>query len=48
LLLFGFQQDLMNPLVAPRLDFFLEETHGKNIYKSSQSSKWLKYTEPDL
>jgi hypothetical protein len=38
----------MNPLVAPHLDFFPEETHGKNIYKSSQSTKWLKYTEPDL
>ncbi|KAA1106546.1 hypothetical protein PGT21_036034 [Puccinia graminis f. sp. tritici] len=40
--------DLMNPLVAPHLDFVPEETHGVNIYKSSQSEKWLKHLQPDL
>jgi hypothetical protein len=38
----------MNPLVAPHLDFVREETHGVNIYKSSQSEKWLKHLQPDL
>ncbi|PLW22365.1 hypothetical protein PCASD_15908 [Puccinia coronata f. sp. avenae] len=40
--------DLMNPLVAPHIDFFAEETKGNNIYKASQSNKWLKELAPDL
>ncbi|OAV88550.1 hypothetical protein PTTG_29003 [Puccinia triticina 1-1 BBBD Race 1] len=42
------QEDLMNPLVVPHLDFLPEEAHGRNIYKLSQSAKWLKHFNPDL
>jgi hypothetical protein len=47
-LLGGFLQDLMNPLVAPHIQFIPEESHGRNIYKTSQLAKWLKYSELDL
>ncbi|EFP91328.2 uncharacterized protein PGTG_16982 [Puccinia graminis f. sp. tritici CRL 75-36-700-3] len=42
------RDDLMNPLVVPHMDFLPEETLGKNVYKSSQSAKWLKHMLPDL
>ncbi|KAA1120057.1 hypothetical protein PGT21_037090 [Puccinia graminis f. sp. tritici] len=42
------KHDLMNPLVAPHMDFFPEDAHGKNIYKLSQSTKWLKHLASDL
>ncbi|KAI7941230.1 hypothetical protein MJO29_013304 [Puccinia striiformis f. sp. tritici] len=42
------RDDLMNPLVAPHLEFVPEDAHGRDIYKMSQSSKWLKHLEPDL
>ena len=38
----------MNPLVSPRLNYMLEQSHGSNIYKLSQSEKWLKHLAPDL
>jgi hypothetical protein len=38
----------MNPLVSPHLDYMLEQAHGRNIYKLSQSEKWLKHLAPDL
>jgi hypothetical protein len=38
----------MNPLVAPHLEFLPEETHGLNVYKLSQSAKWLKHTKSHL
>jgi hypothetical protein len=38
----------MNPCVAPHIDFVSEETHGHNLYKTSQSSKWLKELQPDV
>ncbi|KNE93972.1 hypothetical protein PSTG_12646 [Puccinia striiformis f. sp. tritici PST-78] len=40
--------DLMNPLVAPYLKFVQEEAYRTNIYKFSQSSKWLKHLDSDL
>ncbi|KAA1100370.1 hypothetical protein PGTUg99_023983 [Puccinia graminis f. sp. tritici] len=40
--------DLRNPLVVPHLDFLPEDTHGRDIFKTSQSAKWLKHLEPDL
>ncbi|OAV89021.1 hypothetical protein PTTG_28844 [Puccinia triticina 1-1 BBBD Race 1] len=42
------KDDLMNPLVAPHLEFVPEEAHRHNIYKLSQSAKWLKHLDPDL
>ncbi|EFP83637.2 uncharacterized protein PGTG_09350 [Puccinia graminis f. sp. tritici CRL 75-36-700-3] len=40
--------DLRNPLVAPHLDFLPEDAHGKGIFKTSQSAKWLKHLAPDI
>ncbi|PLW04511.1 hypothetical protein PCANC_27956 [Puccinia coronata f. sp. avenae] len=40
--------ELSNPYVNPHLDFYPEETHGFNVYKSSQSKKWLKDLPHDL
>ncbi|PLW06567.1 hypothetical protein PCANC_26024 [Puccinia coronata f. sp. avenae] len=34
-------QDLSNPLVAKHIDFYPEMTNGLDIYKFSQSKKWL-------
>jgi hypothetical protein len=34
--------------VNPHLEFFPEDAHGLNIYKFSQSMKWLKHLPPDL
>jgi hypothetical protein len=45
---FFFWQDLRNPLVAPHLDFLPEDAHGKGIFKTSQSAKWLKHLAPDI
>ncbi|POV99603.1 hypothetical protein PSTT_13685 [Puccinia striiformis] len=42
------RDDLMNPLVAPHLEFVPEDARGRDIYKMSQSSKWLKHLNPDL
>ncbi|EFP81051.1 uncharacterized protein PGTG_07303 [Puccinia graminis f. sp. tritici CRL 75-36-700-3] len=42
------EADLMNPLVASHLEFVPEEAHGYNIFKLSQSSKWLKDFKSDL
>jgi hypothetical protein len=41
-------KDLQNPLVVPHLEFVPEEAHGSNIYKLSQSAKWLKHLDSDL
>jgi hypothetical protein len=38
----------MNPLVSPHLEYIPEQAHGENIYKLSQSAKWLKHLAPDL
>jgi hypothetical protein len=38
----------MNPCVAPHIDFIPKESHGHNICKTSQSSKWLKELKPNL
>jgi hypothetical protein len=38
----------MNPLVSPHLDHIPQQAHGKDIYKLSQSEKWLKDLAPDL
>jgi len=35
-------------LVVEHLDFLPEESHGNNIFKLSQSTKWLKDLSPDL
>jgi hypothetical protein len=40
-------QELANPLVAPFLDFYPEETNGCNQFKLSQSKKWLEMP-PDV
>ncbi|POW09572.1 hypothetical protein PSTT_06742, partial [Puccinia striiformis] len=40
--------DLMNPPVVPHLEFVPEDAHRRDIYKMSQSSKWLKHLERDL
>ncbi|POW14591.1 hypothetical protein PSTT_02767 [Puccinia striiformis] len=40
--------DLINPLVAPHLEFVPEEAHGTDIYKFAQSTKWLKHLDSDL
>ncbi|PLW43951.1 hypothetical protein PCASD_06497 [Puccinia coronata f. sp. avenae] len=42
------KEELSNPYVNPHLDFYPEETHGFNVYKSSQSKKWLKDLPHDL
>ncbi|KAA1082180.1 hypothetical protein PGTUg99_025472 [Puccinia graminis f. sp. tritici] len=42
------RQELSNPYVHPHLDFYPEECHGLDIYKTSQCSKWLKGLAPDL
>ncbi|KAI7933513.1 hypothetical protein MJO29_016833 [Puccinia striiformis f. sp. tritici] len=34
-------QELANPLVRPKIEFYPEQSHGKNVYKLSQSRKWL-------
>ncbi|KAA1077768.1 hypothetical protein PGT21_019355 [Puccinia graminis f. sp. tritici] len=34
------EHEIANPYVHPHLDFYPEETHGKNVYKLSQSKKW--------
>ncbi|KAI7938280.1 hypothetical protein MJO28_015200 [Puccinia striiformis f. sp. tritici] len=35
------QKELSNPLVAPFLDFYPEDAKGLDVYKLSQSKKWL-------
>ncbi|PLW20309.1 hypothetical protein PCANC_08496 [Puccinia coronata f. sp. avenae] len=40
--------DLMNPCVFRHVNFVPEETDGFNVYKTSQSTKWLKELQPDL
>ncbi|KAI9627287.1 hypothetical protein KEM48_009913 [Puccinia striiformis f. sp. tritici PST-130] len=39
-------QDLANPLVSKHIDFYPENSNGKNIYKFSQSLKWLQGMDP--
>ncbi|PLW29150.1 hypothetical protein PCANC_22406 [Puccinia coronata f. sp. avenae] len=39
-------QDLANPLITPDLDFYPEASKGTNVYKFSQSFKWLKGLAP--
>ncbi|KAI8457799.1 hypothetical protein BY996DRAFT_6411371 [Phakopsora pachyrhizi] len=43
-----FNQDLGNPLVSSCLQFYPEQPAGKNIYKLSQSKKWLQEYPRDL
>ncbi|POW04026.1 hypothetical protein PSTT_10725 [Puccinia striiformis] len=35
------QKEIANPLVAPHIDFYPEDSQGKNQFKLSQSKKWL-------
>ncbi|OAV96922.1 hypothetical protein PTTG_08102 [Puccinia triticina 1-1 BBBD Race 1] len=42
------KQELSNPYVNPHLDFYPEDSHGLNVYKSSQSTKWLKELPPEM
>ncbi|OAV85917.1 hypothetical protein PTTG_02584, partial [Puccinia triticina 1-1 BBBD Race 1] len=39
-------QDLANPLVSKHLDFYPEQTDGVDVFKLSQSNKWLKHLSP--
>ncbi|PLW26323.1 hypothetical protein PCANC_27603 [Puccinia coronata f. sp. avenae] len=39
-------QDLANPLVSKHLDYYPHMTEGRNIYKFSQSRKWLELLAP--
>ncbi|PLW36749.1 hypothetical protein PCANC_14591 [Puccinia coronata f. sp. avenae] len=41
------RNELANPLVAPFLDFYPEETNGRNQFKLSQYKKWLEMP-PDV
>ncbi|CAH7673658.1 hypothetical protein PPACK8108_LOCUS8542 [Phakopsora pachyrhizi] len=41
-------QELGNPLVKKYLEFYPEESKGENIYKFSQSAKWLHQYPRDL
>ncbi|KAI8456160.1 hypothetical protein BY996DRAFT_6412618 [Phakopsora pachyrhizi] len=41
-------QELGNPLVSSCLEFYPEQPAGKNIYKLSQSKKWLQEYPRDL
>ncbi|KAI8446222.1 hypothetical protein BY996DRAFT_8458912 [Phakopsora pachyrhizi] len=41
-------QELGNPLVSTCLEFYPEQPAGKNIYKLSQSKKWLQEYPRDL
>ncbi|KAI8458054.1 hypothetical protein BY996DRAFT_6411177 [Phakopsora pachyrhizi] len=41
-------QELGNPLVSRCLEFYPEQSAGKNIYKLSQSKKWLQEYPRDL
>jgi hypothetical protein len=38
-----FSQELANPLVAPNVQFYPEESNGCDVFKLSQSEKWLKH-----
>ncbi|PLW46320.1 hypothetical protein PCANC_11197 [Puccinia coronata f. sp. avenae] len=44
-ILFG-GQDLATPLISKHLDFYPELTKGGEVYKFSQSQKWLKGLSP--
>ncbi|KAA1114227.1 hypothetical protein PGT21_001097 [Puccinia graminis f. sp. tritici] len=35
--------ELANPLVAPHIEFYPEDCHGRDVFKLSQSQKWLKH-----
>ncbi|KAA1095459.1 hypothetical protein PGTUg99_032200 [Puccinia graminis f. sp. tritici] len=39
-------QEIANPYVHPHLDFYPEETNGRNVYKMSQSKKWKEELGP--
>ena len=39
-------KDLANPLVSKHLDYYPHMTEGRNIYKFSQSRKWLELLAP--
>ncbi|KAA1068127.1 hypothetical protein PGTUg99_019411 [Puccinia graminis f. sp. tritici] len=42
------KEEMSNPYVSPQLDFLPEDPRGSEIYKFSQSSKWLHGLPPDL
>ncbi|KAI8457807.1 hypothetical protein BY996DRAFT_8420195 [Phakopsora pachyrhizi] len=42
------KEELGNPLVSSYLEFYPEQSAGKNIYKLSQSKKWLQEYPRDL
>jgi hypothetical protein len=40
-------QEVGNPLVTRAMDYYPEDARGKNIFKLSQSKKWLEDMDPD-
>ncbi|EFP87206.2 uncharacterized protein PGTG_12790 [Puccinia graminis f. sp. tritici CRL 75-36-700-3] len=40
-------QEVGNPLVTQAMDYYPEDARGKNIFKLSQSKKWLEDMDPD-
>jgi hypothetical protein len=40
-------QEIRNPLVTRAIGYYPEDARGKNIFKLSQSKKWLKDMDPD-
>ncbi|OAV95271.1 hypothetical protein PTTG_09104 [Puccinia triticina 1-1 BBBD Race 1] len=39
-------QEVANPIVSPSIDYYPQEAHGQDVYKLSQSRKWLEELEP--
>ncbi|KAA1130767.1 hypothetical protein PGTUg99_014683 [Puccinia graminis f. sp. tritici] len=39
-------QEVANPQVSPVIDYYPQQANGQNIYKLSQSAKWLSDLEP--
>ncbi|OAV99886.1 hypothetical protein PTTG_25088 [Puccinia triticina 1-1 BBBD Race 1] len=39
-------QEVANPIVSPSINYYPQEAHGQDVYKLSQSRKWLEELEP--